>query len=681
VALFTTILGSALLGALANAAVAALASYAISSIARSFQKKPKAQTQSLDFEQIIQRRLSLGQPLEVLVGRRIVAGIGLFDDAYSTKNEQGVSISVLSAKPCTTFHTLYLDGEPMTLSGDPTTGEVNVTSHFLGKNDATRVKVRVFLGDNNSGLGAYLATKFPSKYTATDNHGDYCVIVMDCRNTNDDLGGEEDPEEQQGKNFIPFQGYPEYRAELSGVKVCDPRLSGADYADESTYIYSSNAALIDAQYDYGWYSGIGAGRGLIVGNGYPVAIMDLDQIISNANYCDTESFGANGVLRSGQQGDQEEVWKCFNADRVEHSASVYSVPEGNRVLSETIDLSQYISSFVSNYDADGFSTEVYNEIRTVYSEPEEFYGEKDLPIYSKPEWVAADNHIPRQLSLPLLFVTDKVQAGKLEKQEINISRSASTCTIADLPYGFIRIKVGDLIGLTGTDIDAVNDETWIVKSRGETSRGDVALSLRKYATNVAFDFDEETETPNPNINVRPPRPWAEWWQPTNYVPPSVINNIAGIRDGTFQVADLAIVDGGFLSTRLETIDNNVGNVSTSSGSGGTLNVSGSASYVTGDEEVTGGSQTVVTNSVTMTITGGTGPFTGVWNLISGQSVPPNALTTEGAIVSGDSFTFSRTIAQDDIFEGTYRLTVEDSTGATANYDVTATVFDSGIFGG
>ncbi len=53
---------------------------------------------------------------------------------------------LFQAKPCNEFHQLFLDGEPVTLNGDPTTGERTVTSHFLGKNNATRVKFRIFHG-------------------------------------------------------------------------------------------------------------------------------------------------------------------------------------------------------------------------------------------------------------------------------------------------------------------------------------------------------------------------------------------------------------------------------------------------------------------------------------------------------------------------------------------------------
>jgi hypothetical protein len=488
---------------------------AVSLIAKAIQKKPKSETQSADFEQVVKRRLSTGQPLEILVGRRIVGGVGFFDDAYSTNNELAVSVSVLSAKPCTQFHTLFMDGEPVTLAGDPTTGERLVTSHFLGKNDVPRAKLRVFLGDDNSGLGSYLAGKFPGKFTANDNFGDYCVAILECENTNDDLGNENDPEDQRNKNFIPFQNFPDFKLELSGVKICDPRIAGSVYGDESTYVYSNNSRLVDAQYDFGWYSGVGAGRSLIVGNGYDVEVMDIEQIKSQATHCDNEGYTCSGLIRSGKNDDQDEIWKTYNADRIEHAASIFSVAESGREVSETIDMSEFLGAYVSFYDPNGFSTEVMNFIQTKYAEPDEYYSEKDLPVYSNADWIADDNHIPRGMSLPLLFVTDKVQAAKLQKQEIFISRAAATCTITDLPYGHIRIKVGSIVTLVNSDVEDVNDRQWVVKSRGQTERGDVTLNLREYAGQVAFDFDETTEFVSPEIQVPVARPWP-WREPFEY---------------------------------------------------------------------------------------------------------------------------------------------------------------------
>ena len=661
-ALFTSILGG-LLAVVAKVAVTAVASFALSTVAQALTKRPKAQTQSLDFEQTVQRRLRTGQPLEILVGKRIVAGVGFYDNAYSENNEQGVSVSVLSAKPCTKFNTLFLDGEPVELSGDPTLGEVDVTSHFLGINDAPRVRVRIFLGNNNNGLGSYLNTKFPSDYTSADRHGDYCVVVVDARNTNDDL------DEETGTNHIPFQGYPEYKLEMTGAKICDPR-NGGVYGDESTYVYTDNAGLIDAQYDFGWYSGVGDGRALIVGNGYPVGIMDFDQIARNADYCDAEEFGCSGLIRSAQSGDQEEIWKCYNAERVEHAASVFSVPEGDREFIGVIDMAKYPAAYVSAYDVDGYSTEVYNEVKTVYSEPLEFYAEKDLPPYSRPEWIAADNHIPRQLDLPLLFVTNMVQAAKLEKQEICISRTPSTCSIADLPFNFISKRVGRLITFINADVPAINNRVWIIKGRNDTSRGDVSFTLREYAGVPAFSFDE-SETPDVDVNEPTPRPWSEFWNPTEYIPAGVIENIddtmsnvSNILDGTAEITDVNLAGIGSLNSANEARDLNISDASNAAASatGNTMTVSVNHTQVSGSSSASIGG--ISTSPVTVSQSGGTGAISYLWERVSGST-----MTAESPNSASTSFVGNPSSAGQSA-SATFKCTITDSSSPPQTRTIT-----------
>lgn len=682
---------TSIVSAIVTGVVSAIAGTVVSFISQAIRGTPKTDTDALDFEQTVNRRLSNAEPLELLAGRRIVAGVGSFDDAYNERNENGVSVTIMSAVPCTAFHRLFLDGEPVELSGDPTVNEVAVTSHFTGLGGASRVRLRVFLGDDNSQLGSYLAGKFPERYSASDQHGEYCVVVLDCRNTNDDF------DEEGNENLIPFQGYPEYKVELSGVRVCDPSIPGASYEDESTWVYSDNPSLIDAQYDYGWRSGVGEGRTLIIGNGYPVEIMNIDRIISNKTYCEINNLTCAGVIRSGSNSDQEEIQKTYNAERVETSATVYSVPEGNRPRGSDLDMSLHPAAYIAEYNKDGFSTEVYNEVQTRYSEPEEFYAEKDLPIYSRPEWVAQDNHIPRQLSLPLLFVTNMSQAAMLEKQEIVISRTPATVTINDLPFFMIREQVGSIITLINSDVEDANGKDWIIKGISQSPRGDVAFTLRQYAGDDALSFDPDTETPNVTVNPPAPRPWEEWGAGRQYVPPFIfqgINGAIGTIGGDIERIDESVgVIGGdverIVNGELVVDDikiNGVGSVSSSLTMQGDditevrnlispdgMQISRSPTQAVGT--VDGGTDPITTNPITITVSGGVGPYTFAWSHLSGDVMtidsPSSDVTTFTGTPSGPEFATLTAI---------YRCTVTDSSdpvlSIAINVAVDVTRFDA-----
>jgi len=547
----------------------------------------------------------------------------------------------------------------MTLAGDPTTGERAITSHFLGKNDAQRAWCRVFLGDDNSGLGEYLNGMFPDHFDASDDFGDQCVIITKFQNTDDDL------DQNAGENYIPFTGLPDVRVELSGAKVCDPRISGYDYADESTYVYSDNAALIDAQFDYGFYSGVGAGRALIIGNGYPTEIMDIDQVISNANYCDSENYNCSGVLTSGQLSDQDEIHKCFNGDRVEHAAKIYTVPEGNRDSAITIDLSEHPAAHVSFFDEHGFSTEVYNEAITTYAEPEEFYAEVELDPYTNASWIATDNHIPRQMSLPLLYVTDKVQGFKLQKEEIYISRAAATCRIEDLPFEMIAVKVGATVIIQNSEIEYVNGKAWIVKGRSQTERGDVGFVLRELADSAAFSHDLIAEPVAPPIAP----PVAREWGTDDYpgTTPHVNSDLViAVRDGTHVFPDVLVQNKGSVIGTFNTQGGDIEELFSSVESGG-ISLSLSSSNALG-EVTSNATEDITTNSITVTATGG-GSKTYSWSKVSGDTFTLSAPT-------GATTNFTASVPSGDSKSAVYKITVTDGTYTSSrNVSVYVLSFD------
>lgn len=721
----------AVVSTLITLAINAAIAIGVSLIQKALTKKPKRDVQAVDAGQMVQRSLGYKEPLSVLVGRRNSGGTGYYDDGHGTKNEYGISVTVHSTRPMTSHQALFLDTERATLSGNPTTGAVDVTNIFLGKNNARRVKYRFFTGENNAGLGSYLSSLTGGRFSATDNFGQCAVSVMSCRNTNDDL------DEDTGKNYIPFQGYPRAVPEGDGVKVCDPRIAGASYEDESTYVFSANAALIDAQYDYGFYDGAVGSRFKIVGNGYPVALMDVEQIKSNADYCDLRGYECHGRLRSGKNDDQEEIRKCYNATRYEVAGKVYTLAEGNRPRYGDLDLSECPSARVVLYDKDGDATDVYNQMQTFYVEPQEFYGDKELPLYTDAALLAADGGIPRETGLPLNFVTDKDQSARLEKEEMAILRATEKASIADLPLWCDEIPLGHIITPRNTEISEINDRDWVVEGKEENERGDIKLLLR-----IHFDNEATVNPPTPlvPITIPVPRPWP-WFDLPDYVPPRVIGDVDGIIDGTRELADvrisgrgtlnaelnvtesfrLGILDGtqavddvnitgrGQLDPDLADIENNIGRVdadvlgiiagtrsiappvitgqgnliaridaqdeninaalnAASSAGGGSLTATKSPSSAFGS-----GQNTITTGSVTITASGGAAPYSYAWTKVSGDTFTIGSASLATTNFSGAPGPYNEMSA-------VYKCIVTDANSDSFAMNVNVSAYDTTDFG-
>ena len=629
-------------------------------ISKAIAKANKLDTDALDASRQVQRQLDRALPREIVVGTSMTGGVGAFNDAYGTNNEYGVSVTILSAIPITGFNTLVVDGDRMTISGDPTTGWRNVTSHFLGLNNAPRLQCRVWLGDDNTALGQWLTTNFFQKFSPNDKYNGCAVLVTVARSTNDDI-------DDEGENHIPFQSFPTIQAIVQGVEVCDPR-NGGVYGDTSTYAYSDNVGLVEGQLDFGFYGGVNEDE-LIVGNGFAVGLLRPTQIGATATYCDARGYVCSGRIRSAAQDDLTEIRKCFNGVRVQSPANVMTIPQGARPPVVTIDLALYPYAHVTDANRQGFSADVYNKARTLYREPAELYGNKDLPLYTKTEWVDEDNGVPRELDIELKLVPDGDQAFKLQKEIMHIGRAAGSASVLNLPPEYMSDRVlpsACLVQLQNARPAWINDKIFTLESKRRVKDFDVNIALREYAGDAVFGALEAGETGTPTTNPVTTRTWTPR---VGYVFP---NGVAGsfVREvnGVIAVNDIDILGRGFTSAELDALSSNVDNVESGGGTNLAISFTGSAFY----SGPSGNSRT--TSAVTANPSGGSGTYsTYAWAITSGAAFTvnsPNSATT----------TFTIDIPPNGQLTAQATCTVTDSNGDVTSKTKSVTAIDDEDFG-
>lgn len=649
------------------------------SIAKAIAKANQIDTDALDASRQVQRQLDRALPREIVVGTSMTGGVGAFNDAYGPNNEFGVAVTVLSAIPITGFNTLVVDGDRMTLSGDPTQGWVYATSHFLGipapqtynvlfgipitlntGAPIPRLYCRVWLGDNNDSLGVWLNQKFPSKFSTSDKYVGCAVLVTVAENTNDDI-------DDEGENYIPFQSFPTIQSIVQGVEVCDPR-NGGVYGDTSTYTYSANVGLVEGTLDYGFYGGVN-GDELIVGNGYAVGLLDTTQIGATATYCDTRGYVCSGRIRSASQEDLTELRKCFNGVRIQSPASVSTIPQGARPPIVTIDMALYPYARVTDANRQGFSADVYNKARTLYREPTELYGNKDLPVYSKPEWVAEDNGVPRELDIELKLVPDGDQAFKLQKEIMYIGRAAGSASILNLPAEYMSDRVlpsACRIQLQNARPSWLNDKIFTLESKRRTTDFDVNIALREYAGDDVFGEPEPGEPGTPTTNPVVTRDWEP--RVGRVFPDGVAGSFVREVGGVIAITDIDILGRGLTSAELDALSANVDNVESGGGTNLAISFTGAPFY----SGPSGSSRT--TAAVTANATGGSGTYsTYLWEIINGHAFTinsPNSATT----------TFTTNVPPGATLSAQARCTVTDSNGGVTSKIKSVTAIDDDEFG-
>lgn len=607
--------------AIGAALLKAAALVAINVVVSAIFKPKKPTVEPPDTEQSRTRQLSNKEPMNVVIGRRIVGGTTMFDDTFGDELSLALEVTTISCKDCG-VDKVWGDSEELTFATFPTSTEQAVTNHYLGKDDAQRAKVAIF--DGATRPGSYLNGKNASWFSTDDDFGEDTVFIAITENTDDDIGGPDDDEDIQGEVFIPFQGRARFQSRTLGDKVCDPR-DGGDYDDESTYVRSTNPALVYAQWQYGWYTG-----GLLaVGLGYPVELLDLDQIESDADYCDAQSFECHGPIRSGSAEDGSEILKTFGGVLERDRGKVYAVAEGNRPFAETIDLDEHPAAQVIGVDLYGPATERPTWIDARYAEESAQYTLTDLPrIYANGTGIEA-GRVPRDRMDTYSFITNRTQAAHIQKINMAVARAAATMQLAGLPYRFDAIARGSVVSIANSGRDEIDDRDWIVKGKG-VEGPKVTLYLREYAGSTAL---AAPTTPAASDLPITGRPFTDI-RPGSYAGGSLATGTAGrledLRTGRLAVEDILIDGVGNLTGELEAVDNNTGTGGSSEGV--SVTVSPTSAFKYGDE--TPGD--VTTNTVTASATGGDDSFTYSWAFVSGGTgITINNGSTATASFTGD----------------------------------------------
>ena len=277
-----------LIGTIARIALMTALQYGLSKM-----NKPKSPQAAPDQGLELVKRIRTDHPIEVLVGEMATPGNLMWWGIRGTKNEYLEQVICLSDYECDSIQTVYGDGKELTFSSDLTAGYAPCTSHYLDEDSNPCLWIKIFLGD-------------PDQTADTDLVANYSEITTNFRGrgrayaiTRMKFNRDAYPSGEPGLIYV-----------MRGAPVYDPRLdstvtggSGAHRsADPTTWTWSANNALIDAQYMQGW----SLNGSLMCGMGYSrTRIPDAD-LIAAANECE-ESV----TLNAGGSEDRYQAHGSF----------------------------------------------------------------------------------------------------------------------------------------------------------------------------------------------------------------------------------------------------------------------------------------------------------------------------------------------------------------------------------
>lgn len=353
-------------------------------------------------------------------------------------------------------------------------------------------------------------------------------------------------------------GIPNVAAVIKGVKVWDPRDTGQDPTDSSTWQWSDNPALIILD-----YLRLGRGDG---GVGAGLEEIDETSFIAAANVCDElvelsegsptelqERYRCNGVINLDDAPADviEDLLACCAGD-LTYTQGRYRLAVGayREPLLQTLTESM-LRAPIKVQPRIGVR-EAFNRVRGTFVNRDLNWQPDDFPAVENATYVAEDGGEEITTDFELAFEVDPIRAQRLAKIHLERSRQGITVVFPG-NFSVLRTAVLDNVKLTIPHLGWA-DKVFTVRAWTLAEEGGVDLLLREEASTV-YDWaagDATVIDPAPDTNL----PSAfDVDQPTLGTIESGTDQLIQAGDGTVisrirvgwpQVANGFVLEGGFV---------------------------------------------------------------------------------------------------------------------------------------
>lgn len=413
-------------------------------------KMKPASVSGMDRGMELARKLDNDYPREVALGRVATGGSGVYDTVSGDENKYLWRVTALSDYEITGFNALWMDGELVTLSGDPLLGWVDVTSHRQKKNGAASVRLRVMPGTETQALDSQLAAaagpgSIGGELTAADTFAGMAIAILRIEFSQDD-------ELTREPNRFVY--------DINGAPVHDPRDIASDVNDPSTWSRTSQARFNTALQIAQSIRGFKRNGEIIVGaEGVINADIPDADLIAEADRCDelvltesgTEVRYRSGVMlrmdpRDGIRKSVQMLLDAMDGDLSENAGKFRFLAGGSRTPVAHFDL-ESIGGRIVSMDEHGSSTRRYNAAECSIVDPSAAWEALPLPTYKPAAFLTADGNRRRVMKNDLEAVYSVSQGVRIQRARLDRSRKTKRETF-DLPIIAEAVEAGDWITVT-----------------------------------------------------------------------------------------------------------------------------------------------------------------------------------------------------------------------------------------
>ena len=365
----------------------------------------------------------------LVLGERRVAGVLAFEGVSSSgngTNDYYWAVVILASHQCQEISDVWLENIRIPWGSINATTGIVETGQFTGK-----VAIWKYLGTSQQTVDPNLAAAFP-EWTSTHTLNGCCYIVV--RQQKDDIA-------------FPSGISQNISALVKGALVYDPRLDSTNggsgthrYSDASTWVYSSNPALLSRWYITSgsvWNDRFYLGTNRLLkrfGLGESNSRIDEPYWIAAANICDEQLSGANNPPGARKTRYSCNLEVSTEQTRRQILTNILATMGGMlvqvrgkwRIYAAAYDSPLHtlnqddLYGDIEVHDTDTH-TDRYNAVSAIYPDADQQWADQTTPLHTDSAYETQDGGERIPIKIDLRGVTDQYQAQRLA--EIHLRRS------------------------------------------------------------------------------------------------------------------------------------------------------------------------------------------------------------------------------------------------------------------